>query len=74
MTTMATTAEASAPVMIAARDVARLLSVSERTIWQWAADGHLPRPVKIGRVVRWHRQTIDAWAAAAAQESGASGG
>ena len=36
------------------RDVARCLSVSERTVWRWAALGRLPAPVRLQRrSTRW---------------------
>jgi excisionase family DNA binding protein len=36
------------------RDVARCLSVSERTVWRWAAEGRLPAPVRLQRrSTRW---------------------
>ena len=42
-----------------AADVARLLKVKKRTIYEWAAEGHLPS-IRIGRTVRFRRADIEA--------------
>jgi excisionase family DNA binding protein len=40
------------------REVARLIGVSERTVFRLTADGALPPPVRIGRSVRWSKAKI----------------
>ncbi len=47
--------------LIEVREVAKILSCSERTVWRWRDNGHLPAPVTIGRVVRWSYRTIMSW-------------
>ena len=43
-------------------DVARLLDVTERTVWAWSASGRLPRPVRIGASwTRWAKGSIDSF-------------
>jgi len=49
---------ADAPDLLTARDLAGLFSVHIRTVRRWQAEGKLPRPVKIGRVVRWQKSDL----------------
>jgi len=39
-------------------EVAELLGVSERHVWQLAASGRLPKPIRLGRSVRWLRDDL----------------
>jgi len=41
--------------------VARLLALSQRTVWGLAAGGKMPKPVRFGRSVRWPQEEILAW-------------
>jgi excisionase family DNA binding protein len=52
------------PVMLTVDGVAALLACSPRTVYRLADDGRMPPPVRLGALVRWPRQTIDAWIAA----------
>jgi excisionase family DNA binding protein len=54
------------PLMISADDLARELGISTRTVRRLDLEGKLPGPVRIGRAVRWPRQTIVEWIAAGA--------
>ena len=47
--------------LIDVKGLAELLSVSVRTAWRLRSAGKLPKPVKIGRSVRWDYQTIRTW-------------
>ena len=48
------------PDLLAAKDVARRLSVSVRTIWRLVAEGQFPQPVRYSRkLVRWKASDID---------------
>jgi predicted DNA-binding transcriptional regulator AlpA len=49
------------PELIRARDVARRLDISLRTVWNWTARGILPPPLRMGHVTRWRRSEIDAY-------------
>lgn len=40
------------------RQVAKLLQVSERTVWRLTKAGVLPTPVYIGRSVRWREEKL----------------
>ena len=44
-----------------ARDVSRRLSVSTRTVWRLLSADQLPKPVRIGRSVRWRREIVEEW-------------
>lgn len=58
----ATTPDA-APALIDVEAVAAMLSVSRRHIYSLANAGRMPRPRKIGRLVRWSRSEIHSWVA-----------
>lgn len=45
-------------------DVAMLLKASSRHVRRLADSGRMPRPVHIGRLVRWPRADVDEWLAA----------
>lgn len=47
------------PRLLTARDVAEYLNVSPNTIRRMAERGDLPKPIKIGGVVRWDINAID---------------
>jgi predicted DNA-binding transcriptional regulator AlpA len=40
------------------RRLAKVLAVSERTVWRLVASGELPRPVRAGKCVRWFQSDI----------------
>jgi len=44
-------------------DVARLLNCSPRSIRRLADQGSVPRPVKIGGLLRWPREVVERWIA-----------
>ena len=47
--------------LLSAEDLARELGFSVRTIRRLDESGRLPRPVRIGRAVRWRRAEVRAW-------------
>jgi predicted DNA-binding transcriptional regulator AlpA len=48
------------PDLLTARDVARRLSISARTVWRWTALGLLPPPVHPhSRSTRWRAADIE---------------
>lgn len=53
-------------IALPAADVAKLLDVSERHVWSLHASGRLPRPVRLGRSVRWSADELRDWLAAGA--------
>lgn len=46
------------------RAVAAILGCSWRTIYRLADAGKMPRPVKLGHLVRWDAVALDEWIAA----------
>lgn len=42
-------------------DVATLLKSSNRHVRRLADSGRMPRPIHIGRLVRWRKADIDQW-------------
>lgn len=57
------TAPSQAAEMLNVGDVAKLLRCSSRTVYRLADSGRMPRPVKLGALVRWPKAAIDAWIA-----------
>lgn len=51
-------------LLISAAEVARLLDITQRALWRLKASGRLPRPLMLGRAVRWRREEIRLWIAA----------
>jgi excisionase family DNA binding protein len=56
-------AEADAAGMYDAESLARLLKCSTRTIYRLCDAGRMPRPIKLGALVRWPRALISEWIA-----------
>jgi excisionase family DNA binding protein len=48
------------PLLVTAREAARMLSLSERTVWGLSKAGELPT-VRIGRSVRYDPRDLQAW-------------
>jgi len=59
-----TVSETEQAALLDVRAVAVMLDCSPRHIYRLADAGRLPRPVKLGALVRWHRTEIDEWLAA----------
>ncbi len=51
------------PLLIDRRQVGELLNLSTRTVWRLLSAGKLPKPVRIGRSVRWSRSDLETWIA-----------
>jgi predicted DNA-binding transcriptional regulator AlpA len=57
------------PRVLSAEQVADILQISLRHLWNCHASGRLgPRPISLGRSKRWRADEIDAWLAAGAPE------
>jgi len=52
------------PLLLDAKGAARLLAVGRTHLYGLLASGRLPRPVRLGRAVRWRRDELEAWTAA----------
>jgi excisionase family DNA binding protein len=48
-------------LLLNTKEVAKLLKVSDRTVQSMQTSGEMPKPVRIGRAVRWGRAEIEAW-------------
>ena len=55
--------EGRQPALLDAKEVARLLSCSQRSVRRLADSGRIPAPIRLGRLVRWSRQTLQNWIA-----------
>jgi excisionase family DNA binding protein len=47
--------------LIGVQQVAERLGCSTRHVWRILSAGLLPRPVKVGHLVRWSSTAIDEW-------------
>lgn len=50
-----------AAVLLDVRAVAEMLDCSSRHVYRLADAGAMPRPVRVGALVRWPRQAIEDW-------------
>ena len=50
-----------APKLINAEELARMMNISERTLWRLLSGGRLPQPVRIGRSTRWRLAEVAEW-------------
>jgi predicted DNA-binding transcriptional regulator AlpA len=48
-------------LLIDSKQAAKLLKVSERTLWSMHHTGAMPPPIRIGRAVRWGLETLKKW-------------
>jgi len=44
-------------------DVADMLACSTKTIYRLVDRGAIPRPVRLGGMLRWHRPCLEQWIA-----------
>ena len=51
---------------LTAEEVAELLGISRAHVFRLQSSGKLPKPIRLGRAVRWPRTTLEAWLAAGA--------
>jgi predicted DNA-binding transcriptional regulator AlpA len=49
------------PLLVDAKTLAKMLSVSVRTVWTLNAAGELPKPVRLGGSTRWKLSEIKNW-------------
>jgi predicted DNA-binding transcriptional regulator AlpA len=58
------------PLLIDGDKYAQLMSVSPRTIRRLADAGHGPKPVRVGRCLRWRLDEVADWLAAGCPTGG----
>lgn len=51
------------PEFLRIDELAKSLSMSKRTVRRLADSGRMPRPIKLGHLIRWRRDEIETWAA-----------
>jgi excisionase family DNA binding protein len=56
--------EDSKPIILTVDDVAALLRCSSRHVRRLAAGGRIPRPIKLGVLLRWLKADVDQWISA----------
>lgn len=47
--------------LVDANAIAKMLGVSPRMVWRLRDSGGIPKPVIIGRLVRWRTEEIEEW-------------
>ena len=53
------------PLLLTARDLARMLAVSLATVWRMKAMNKLPKPLTLGpQTIRWRAEEVREWIAA----------
>jgi excisionase family DNA binding protein len=53
--------ERPSAILLDVGQVADMLACSARTVYRLADAGRMPRPVKIGRLVRWRQKELEDW-------------
>jgi len=53
--------------LLNARQVAKILAVSTRTLWRLKSSGKLPEAVRVGGSVRWRSDELQQWIDASCQ-------
>lgn len=51
-------------LLLSAKELAKLLRVSTRTIWRRKSAGEIPPPIKLGGLIRWQYGQIKSWISA----------
>jgi excisionase family DNA binding protein len=54
---------ASLPVLLTVDDLAAILRCSPRTVHRLVERGRVPRPCRLGSLLRWTRAQVDEWVA-----------
>ena len=47
--------------LLSVRELAGKLKVSTRHVWALLSSGRLPKPVRVGRAVRWRADDVTRW-------------
>jgi excisionase family DNA binding protein len=61
--------QSSEAVLLTAAQLAAKLNISQRTLWRLRSAGKVPQPLRLGGIVRWHVDDVEAWLAARGQAS-----
>ena len=49
------------PLLISVNELARILTISPRSIWRRLSCGEFIKPVRLGSSVRWRLQEVRSW-------------
>jgi len=49
------------PLLIKAPEVAKMVSISTRTLWRLVSTGRFPAPVHVGGSTRWRLSDVEQW-------------
>ncbi len=60
-TTSTPTTDASLSALLDVGEVAALLRCSKRHVFRMSDASRMPRPVRLGQLVRWSRKRIEQW-------------
>jgi excisionase family DNA binding protein len=58
---MTKSTEKTTPLLISVAEVARMLSISPRTVWRLLSTGKIIRPIRLGGAVRWRYDDVVRW-------------
>lgn len=47
--------------LLSAKELAKRLSISVRSVWRYRSSGRLPKPVQIAGAIRWRLSDIEQW-------------
>jgi excisionase family DNA binding protein len=61
---MTALSDAPPALLVDAAEASRLLGISRGHFYRLLSAGRIPAPVRLGRCVRWHRDTLIAFCAA----------
>ena len=51
------------PVLLSSADLSRMLGISRRHVCRLRDTGRLPAPIRLGKLIRWRKVTIETWLA-----------
>jgi excisionase family DNA binding protein len=57
-------------LLVDTKQAAKLLRVSERTLWKMHHEGEMPEAIRIGRAVRWSIEALRKWVDAGCPHQG----
>jgi predicted DNA-binding transcriptional regulator AlpA len=59
------------PITLRPKDVAALLDIGERSLSRYVESGAFPKPIRLGRSLRWSEQAVLKWIDSRSRDGGA---
>ena len=59
------------PITLRPKAVAALLGIGERSLSRYVESGAFPKPIRLGRSLRWSEQVVLEWIDSQSREGGA---